>query len=136
MAGSLLKLVSLRVFDFGTLAVGAQQTFALVERIDISQHIDGILQVRAHPGTDTTGGTIRFDLYGDGFTRDDPTLTFRTSAPLFTAIALSSVANGLSYGGSISGHCAALTIVGNRTGAGLLLARVTVDLVLRCPDDT
>jgi hypothetical protein len=90
MPGVSLALLPKRVFDFGNLRVGITQTMRLVDRIDISQYVDGIIDLRVH-ATTITGGTIQFELFGDGHTDEDPGAIFLTTSPLFSAPAISAV---------------------------------------------
>jgi hypothetical protein len=134
MAGTLIKLVQKRVFDFSNSVSATSPSLALVERIDISQFIDCMLAVRIHAATVTTG-QISFDLVGDGYTEDDPSLLFRTT-PLFTSTAISaSGINFVTYGGTIMGHYAALVANVTKTVAGTLAVTASIDAVLRSPDD-
>src|SRR5713101_3873802 len=137
MAGVMLKIVPKRVFDFGNIGpTPATQVMTVAERIDISQYIDCMVALRVH-AADTSGGTITFDLLGDGFTNEDPTLVFQTSSPLFSSLSIS--ANNvvlLPYGGTVRGQYAAIRVSGNRTSANPLNATVSLDLVLRTPDNS
>ena len=137
MAGSRQRILPIRAFSFGTLAIGNSQTFTLAERVDISQYIDAMLAVRVHLASNTSGGNVQFDLYGDGFSDEDPGLVFRTAAPFFTSTALPSgfgFSQVVPYGGTVRGRYAALTMTVSRTSASVLAPAVSIDLILRTPD--
>lgn len=92
-----------------------------------------MLAVRVHSAT-LTGGSITFDLLGDGHSDDDPGIGFATTAPLFAATAIPSTVGGLvTYGGTVRTQYAKLRVSGNRTSAAALLATVSIDLILRSP---
>lgn len=139
MAGVLVNVVPKRVFDFTNVSSGFTESLYVAERIDVSQHADAIVVLRVHSVT-ATGGTITFDLFGDGFTEEDPGLLFRTGSALFSSTQItSSMGSGpafAAYGGTARGHYAALRISGSRTASSTLTATVSVDLCLRSPDNT
>jgi len=134
MAGILLPLVPKRVFDFSTLQQMTKQTVVIAERIDISQYVDGIIALRVHDAV-LTGGTISVDLFGDGYCHEDPTQLFLTSSPFFASVPVAAAPTLLTYGGTILGTYASLQISGNLTSAAALTATVSLDLILRTPDD-
>lgn len=134
MAGLRLRLLPKRAFDFGKLTVGSTQTFVLAERVDVSQYVDLMVALRVH-ALDLTGGTISFRVFGDGFSQDDPSLSFRTASELFTGASLSAAGILHTFGGAASGAFAALVVTANRTSAAALSATVSMDWVLRCPDE-
>jgi hypothetical protein len=135
MAGALIPLVPLRSYDFSNMIVGTTQTLTVVERIDISQYIDCMITLRVHFSS-VISGSINFDLYGDGFTDEDPSLPFRAGSALFSSSAIlgSTWPLLLTYGGTVRGHYATLVVTANKTGAGNLKATVSLDAVLRSPD--
>ncbi|SRR6266540_5479101 len=135
MAGILVPLLPKRVFDFSKLQLNTTQTLLIAERIDISQYIDGVIALRVHDAV-LTGGTISFDLFGDGYCHEDPTLSFQTSSPFFSSVPVAAAPALLTYGGTVLGHYAALRVSGNLTSASTLSATVSLDLILRTPDDT
>lgn len=137
MSGISLPLLPKRVFDFGSLATGSTQTLRLVDRIDISQYVEGVLEVRVHAGV-LTGGQVTFDLLGDGYTDEDPGSQFITGFPLFSSVALSFAVQApqlTTYGGTLRGHYASLRVTGLRLSAAALNATVSLSLILRCPND-
>jgi hypothetical protein len=138
MAGIKIQLLPKRVFDFANLAVGGTQKMALVERIDVSQYTNAVVALQVHNDGITAGNSITFDLVGDGFTDDEPGLIFRTASPLFTSTSLtfSDSPRVFTYGGTARGHYAALVVTANKAVAGFITATVSIDLILRSPDDT
>lgn len=138
MAGSLQRILPLRVFDFASLPVGSTQTLAIAQRIDISQYIDAMLAVRVHSPSNISVGTLSFDLFGDGFTTDDPGLIFRTTAPLFSSTSLPAVSGSTftQYGGTVRGTYADLILSVTRSNVGTLRLVASVDLILRTPDSS
>ena len=140
MAGSRLPIIPKRQFDFSNLAVGTTQTLIVQERFDISQYIDCMIALRVHSFALPSGNTLRFDVFGDGYTRDDPTLTFRTAVPLFTSTSLpifsTDPQNLTTYGGTIRGHYAQVVATATKTQPGALAATVSLDMILRTPDET
>lgn len=136
MAGTRLALVQKRAYDFGNVGVGATQLVSLAERIDVGQYIEGTLLVRVH-ALNVSGGTLSFDLYGDGHTAEDPGLSFRTASPLFASTPVSGTAPViLEYGGTARGSFASLLVSATRNSANPLSATVSVELVLKSPDDS
>jgi hypothetical protein len=137
MAGEIIKILPKRLFNFSGLAVGSTQVVTVAERVDISRYIDCMVALRSH-GTDLSGGTITFDVYGDGYTLTDPSLTFRTSAPLFASITVpgfpASTPQLRTFGGTARGEFAALQVTATRTAPNPLLATISIDLILREPD--
>ena|SRR5258706_14644986 len=134
MAGSLLKVLPKRIFDFGHLVVGQTQSLYLAERIDISQYNDGMAALRVHAIT-LTGGTISLTIHGDGYTDEDPGLIFRST--ISASGSLGSTAPALvTWGATIRGNYMAIDITGNRTSAAALSATLSLDLILRTPDSS
>jgi hypothetical protein len=136
MAGKVLKVVQKRVFDFGNTATPTSLVLTLAERIDISQYIDCMLNVRVHSSLITGSNSITFDLYGDGYTTEEPGLVFRTPSPLFTSLPVTFGGPALfTYGGTIHGQYAALVMTGSHATAGAVNAIVSIDMILRTPDE-
>lgn len=136
MAGAMIELLPKRVFDFGGLIPPSTQQLTVAERIDVSQFTDGIVILRVH-SVNAAGGTITFDLLGDGETDEDPSIAFFANSPYFTATAIDSTFTAptmRAYGGTVRGHYAELRITGNRTSGSPLNAAVSVALCLRSPD--
>lgn len=137
MAGTLWKAVPKRVFDFTNSVTPSSFLFTVVERIDISQYIDCMLAVRIHTATISGGATLSFDLIGDGYTTDDPSLLFRMPSPAIASQTISASGSGvlLSYGGTLHGHYAALVANVAKPSAGSLAITASIDMVFRSPDD-
>jgi hypothetical protein len=135
MAGTLLPLIPKRVFDFGALANSTTLQFPLVERIDVSRYIDCMVALRVHAASITTLNSLVFDLYGDGFTTEDPGLLFRTSSPLATQSVTAATPLLLTYGATVRGEFVTFILTATKAVAGNLSATVSVDLVLRTPDE-
>jgi len=133
MAGALLTVVPKRVYDFGATSVGSIAVITAAERIDVTGYVDCMLAVRVHAAT-LSGGTIAVDIFGDGFTPEQPALPFRTALPLFTSGVIPAAVALVTYGGTVHGQYIALQISGNRTSASSLVATLSIDLVLRSPD--
>jgi hypothetical protein len=106
----------------------------VVERIDVSQFIDAVLVLRTH-AANLTGGVIQVFLSADGFTEDDPDLIFVPATPLISLNVTSPAPQLSTQLTTIRGHYATLGILGQRNSANPLSATVSVDLVLRNPDD-
>jgi hypothetical protein len=81
------------------------------------------------------GQSISFNVVGDGYTEDDPGLSFLTSSPLFSTASIAGATGLYIYGGTIHGHYIALVVVANKNGGTTMSATVSIDLVLRSPDD-
>jgi hypothetical protein len=138
MAGTILQVVPKRVFDFGGLSTGGTQKLIVEQRIDISQYIDCMVALRVHAANVASGTTINFDVFGDGFTEEDPGVPFMTSSPLVSAQSITGSTGAqtlLTYGSTVRGHYAAVVATVNKVVAGTANATVSLDLVLRCPDD-
>jgi len=137
MAAQLLQLLPKRTLDFSNSSTGALQKIILLERIDISQYIDGMMGVRVHAANLGASNTMLVELYGDGFTENDPTLNFSTLSPLFTGVTVSgSTAPGLqTAGGSVRGKYAQLVATLNKAISGQAASTISVELALRCPDE-
>jgi len=132
--GALIRVLPKRVFDFSNLIVGTTMVFDVLERIDLSSAIDCMVAVRVHAAT-LSGGSITFDLVGDGHSEEDPGVGFATASPLFTATAIPAAVGLATYGGTVRTEFAKLLVSGNRTSASALLATVSIDLALRSPDN-
>ena len=135
MAGVVLPVLQKRVFDFGHIPVGSAMVVTVAEHLDISQYTDCVLEVRTHEST-LSGGQIAVDLFGDGFTKDDPSLTFLTQSALISEITAPDAVGLKTSAGTAFGHFATLVIRGVRTSISPLNAALSVDLILRTPDDT
>jgi hypothetical protein len=138
MASALINVVPKRVFGFSGSAVGAQR-FKIFERLDVSQYTDCVMIVRVHSVTFFSNNNISFDVYGDGFTDNDPALDFMTSSP-FLSILLDQNTPFPSLktcGAIVRGHF--ITLVANSfkaTTGSLSTVVVSVDMVLRGVDDS
>jgi len=132
--GELIRVLPKRTFDFSNLTVGTTQLIDVIERIDLSTAIDCMVAVRVHAAT-LTGGSITFDLMGDGHSEEDPGRGFSTVSPLFTATAIPAAVGLATYGGTIRTQYAKLRVTGNRSSAAALVATVSIDLALRSPRD-
>ena len=132
--GGLIRALPKRTFDFSNLQVGTTQLLDVLERIDLTSGIDCMVAVRVHSAT-LTGGSITFDLIGDGHSEEDPGLGFATASPLFTATAIPAAVGLVTYGGTVRTEFAKLRVSGNRSSAAALLATVSIDLILRSPSD-
>jgi hypothetical protein len=145
MAGAVITILPKRVFDFSNLVAGGpSQQCIVAQRIDVSQFVDAVLVLRVHSAV-ASGGTIAFEIYGDGHTEEEPGLQFVTSgtlAAIGTTISSSVAAPVLQTIGNasgttnVSGRYALFRVTGNRTSAFTLSATVSADLVLRSPDNT
>ena len=134
MAGKLLTVLPKRSYDFSNLIVGTTQQIVVAERIDISEYIDAVLAVRVNSLTIGGLNTIALDLYGDGFTRNDPSVAFRTSSPLFSSVQLSISPWLLTYGGTVRGQYGIVVLTATRGQSGTMNVTLSADLVLRSPD--
>lgn len=136
MAAALITILPKRLYDFTNLSVSQTQNYTVVERIDISQFVDGVIILRVHSCT-VTSGTITFAVYGDGFTAEDPSVKFTTAASLISTQLVSGVVAPVlqtqGVTGTLLGRYALFRISGNRT-SGTLKAEVSADLLLRSPD--
>jgi hypothetical protein len=138
MSGMQVKIIGKKLFDFGTLTTGTSLSYTIADRIPVAQYSDCNIILRIHT-VSPAGGTITFDLFGDGESHEDPGFSFRTASPLFTSVSIASgfVAPTLRvYGGACRGQYGALRVTGNRTVASALNAIVSLDLVFRSPDDS
>jgi hypothetical protein len=143
MSGVLVNILPKRTFDFSNVASGSSQKYTIAERIDISQYVDATLILRIHSAV-ASGGTIAFEVYGDGFTAEDPSLKFATPVALAavgttissTVVAPALQTAGNSTGVNLSGRFALFRVTASRTSASNLNATVSADLLLKSPDDT
>jgi len=137
MAGILIPILPKRAFDFSSISTGTLHYFVLVERIDISQYIDGILAVRVHSVTLGAVDSFHLYLFGDGHTGQDPSMDFVTASTLFDCSAYLSSAPGLfTYGGTVLGQLARLVLVAYHNAAGTFSITLSADLILRSPDSS
>jgi hypothetical protein len=139
MAGMLTRILPKRVYDFAALQVGTSQQIVVADRIDISQHIDAVLAVRVNGGAAGGANTVTLNLYGCGYTANDPALDFRTASPFFAfpgglgffpAVAPKLV----TYGGTVRGHFASLVLTATRGAVGAFNITMSADLILRSPE--
>lgn len=136
MSGVLLELLPKRVFTFSTIAVGTSEAVTVAEHIDVSEYTDCILGVRSH-AADFSGGTIVVQLFWDGATEDDPTLTFRSSAPPISFDVSNSnlIPRYRTKGVYARGRYAALVVMGSRTSSNPLTVTLSAEMALRRPPD-
>jgi len=134
MAGILIPILPKRSFDFSSTTVGTAQHLVLVERIDISQYIDGILAVRVHSLTLNGADILELDLFGDGYSGQDPSMDFVTTSNLFPDMLLNSAPGLFTYGGTVLGQFVRLVLSAFHATAGTMSATLSADLVLRSPD--
>jgi len=143
MAGKLITILPKRTFDFSGLISGSSMTQVIVEQIDISEYIDGLLIVRVH-AVNSVGGNMSFQLVQDGFSERDPSIIFLAppSAYFCSAAVVDStvvpgkvIAGGGNMGGFL-GEYAALTVTASRVTTGSITASVSADLLMRSPDDS
>lgn len=89
MAGQVVRVVSLREYDFESLANSGETTVTVEEHIDVSQYRNATLCARWHSGTipaDGGAGSISVTAYADGYTMEDPANIFIGATALNTAI--------------------------------------------------
>lgn len=137
MAGKLIRILPKRSYDFAGVAVGTEQDFIIADRIDISQWTECTLAVRTNGGVFGSPNLVALDLYGCGYTSDDPSLDFRTISPLFMGSDGDSAfaqVGLVTYGGKVSGHYAALVMRVIRGATGPFSITMSADLILRSPD--
>lgn len=130
MAESVLTILEQRRLDFTQLASGGSQTFTVLERIDISQFMWGTLELRVHQ-SDLSGGSISFDVLGDGVTEEDPGIVFATSSPMIASIALQTGPSFSSAGGPMLGDHVMVRVRATKTSTSALSATVSATMVLR-----
>jgi len=72
------RVIGRTSYDFGGLSAGATQTVTLDQRIDASGFGSATVLARTHALTigAGSGGYVRVDVRADGFTHDDPAMTF------------------------------------------------------------
>jgi hypothetical protein len=132
MAGIRMNVIPKRVFDFSNIAVGATQDLIVAERIDVSAYVDCMAALRVH-SIDRSGGLLGFQLWLDGYSEDEPGRSFQNL--IFGHLPIGTTAPFLmTLGGSGLGEFLAVHAFGNRTSAAPLVATVSLDLILRCPD--
>jgi hypothetical protein len=134
MAGRLISILPKSVYDFSGSTVGSIQKLVLAERVDISQYIDCVLAVRVHSLTQGGSNNLLLDVFGDGYTDDDPSLTFVATAAFFPSSFLNTAPGLVTYGGTARGHFARLILTAVHGTAGIFSITLSADLVLRSPD--
>jgi hypothetical protein len=127
----------MRQYDCSGLAVGTSQQITVAERIDVSEFIDCMLVVRVHSVALAASNSMVVDVYGDGHSEEDSGLQFVTSSPLFTSQALSALTTPymLSYGGTVRGEFVSVVLTATKVSASSCRATISVDLILRSPDE-
>jgi hypothetical protein len=96
---------------------------------------DAIAILRVHSAS-AAGGTIKFQIYEDGYCQWDPGLKFLQAKGTLQVDSTVVAPKLICFGERMFGHYLALGIEGNRTSASDLVATVSLDLCLRNPDDT
>lgn len=141
MAGKIIPLVPKRLFSFDSLELSVPFTTILAEHIDISQYCEGFLLTRVH-SANMAGGYMTLELHPDGYTPQDPTRSFQTDLQYFSATTYidhtSAPGMLLAYGGAegcFLGQYALLQLAVTRMSPGPVTAALSVDLLLRTPDD-
>jgi hypothetical protein len=134
MASRSIEITKKRQFDFSHLATGGSQVLNLLERIDLSTHTWGTVEVAVHQA-DSSGGSIRFDICGDGHTLEEPGAFFTTATPLFPSTPLPASGPAfVTYGGPLPGAQALVRVVGTKTSGSPLIANVSIRLLLEDGD--
>jgi hypothetical protein len=135
MAGKRVSIMRKRDFDFSTLVfTGALQNLIILEEIDVSQYIDCMFNVRIH-GVNSSGGAITFQVFGDGYTEQEPARTFSTASVLFSSGVVGSSAPALiTFGGTVLGSLIKVGLVAQRASPNPLRITASMDVILRCPD--
>lgn len=130
MAEVTLRLLEKTRFDFGSLVSSSVQVLTLLERIDISQFMWGTLELRVH-ASDLTGGSISFELVGDGATEEEPGAVFTTASTLIPSVGVQAAPAFVSTAGVMAGEHAMLRVRATKSSGGALNATVSASLVLR-----
>lgn len=86
MSGRVLRVVSLREFNFSGLGQGTSATQCVAEQIDTSQARHATIGVRWHSGAIPTCASITVNCYPDGHTEEDPAQIFKGSSLITTPI--------------------------------------------------
>jgi len=138
MAGVVLNVIPKRVFDFTNFAVGSTPSYTVVQRIDVSQYTDGVLEVRFHVNNIPGGNTVSVNIFGDGYTDEDPASQFTTLTPLFAGLSVSGPQQAFigTSGGTVYGHYAVIVVSATMASAITTAVTLSADLVLRSPDDS
>lgn len=135
MAGQFRSILPKRVYDFTNLALGASQQLIVAQRIDVSKYIDCMLAVRTHAASFAGGNGVNLDVYGDGYTGDEPGKTFLTATPLFSSPLLQNASSITTpYGGTVRGTYVALVLTATKPSAGSCSITMSADMILRSPD--
>jgi len=131
MATRSIQITQKRQFDFSHIVAGTSQVLTVLERVNVARYMWGTLQVAVHQA-DSSGGSIAFDLYGDGHSFEDPGLAFATVAPLFPSTVLPAQGPAfLSYSGRVFGEGVVVRAVATKTSGSPLTANVSITLVLQ-----
>src|SRR5262245_26425982 len=136
MPSLVVPVLPKRVYNFSNIVTGVTVSVPIVERIAVAEYTSVAIVLRAHTAT-VTNGTLDFVLWPDGWTPQDPGLSFVIPSQIFAAAQISSstVAPALYiYSGSLAtaGEYVDLMVRATRT-SGTLSAAVSVDLILRTP---
>jgi hypothetical protein len=125
-----VELFPKRQFDFSNLRVGSTQTFDVLEHLEVSQFRWGTVELHVHD-SDAAGGTIVFDLCGDGQTNEDVASTFVTNGPLFPSSPIVSSGTALLvYAGRVPGEFARLRVSATKTSSNPLRATASARIAL------
>jgi len=147
MASLLLNILPMRVYDFSSVLTNQSQTVTVAERIDISQYCDGVMIVRTHSADCSGGGSILVQAVADGYTRDDPTISFQFASVYFSlpigitgvvtvpTVQASAGAQAGFGGAGLTGQYAAMLLTASQGLGGSLKATLSIDLLLRNPDE-
>lgn len=131
VAGMIVPLFTKREFDFSN----GTATVVVVKSVDASRYTEGVLNVRVHSNSSTSGtGTISGHAKSIALTAEDPALDFIDGATLATASMTSSTAAGTLLRGSLGagfGGALQITIVGNKGTSVTLRATLSAELVLK-----
>lgn len=139
MAGYLIPLISKRLVDFSTLAIGNSQTSVLADRVDTLHWREVTLRVRVHQHTlATASGTIIIGVLPQSWTSEEPNMAFLgppvreslidsgTPSPAFM------VGDVPTFGDrAVLGPLARIVAVGQRTQVGALRAILSLDFVVK-----
>ena len=135
MSGILLPVLPKRTYDFTGLDLSVPESQLILERIDASEFVEAIVILRVHSAS-AAGGTIKIQLYEDGYCKWDPGLKFLQNIAALQIDSTTVAPKLIASGRVVQGQLISLGIEGNRTSAAQLTATISIDLCLRTSEDS
>lgn len=140
-SGMTMRLIPRTVYNFGNVQTTTSIAFNVCSHIDTSVFQEASFLIRAHAGSIAAGASIKFDIFADGWTLEDPGIN------LFNTNDQIGVLGNVTFAGVVtfpsyqlvnvqrpSGRLLAVQITGTQTGGVACNGAFSIDLTLKGGD--